>query len=98
VVNHDLVRSFLNFVDAHIPEGRLGRQGVGIPRPFANPFRTLWSRLCKSNLPESGKGSSQDNGKRKKVKGKRQNDDKLKQNLYPLTLILGSQRIVGKSF
>jgi hypothetical protein len=36
-----------------------------------------------------GKGSSQDNGKRKKVKGKRQNDDKLKQNLYPLTLILG---------
>jgi hypothetical protein len=45
-----------------------------------------------------GKGSSQDNGKRKKVKGKRQNDDKLKENLYPLTLILGPQRIVEKSF
>jgi hypothetical protein len=26
------------------------------------------------------------------VKGKRQNDDKLNQNLYPLTLILGPQR------
>jgi hypothetical protein len=39
-----------------------------------------------------------DNGKRKKVKGKRQNDDKLKQNLYPLTLILGPQRIVEKRF
>jgi hypothetical protein len=31
------------------------------------------------------------------VKGKRQND-KLKQNLYPLTLILGPQRILEKRF
>jgi hypothetical protein len=32
------------------------------------------------------------------VKGKRQNDDILKQNLYPLTLILGPQRILEKRF
>jgi hypothetical protein len=32
------------------------------------------------------------------VKGKRQKDHKFKRNLYPLTLILGPQRIVEKRF
>jgi hypothetical protein len=51
-----------------------GDMGLVFPGPFANPFRTLWSRLYKTNLPESGKGSSQ-------VKGKRQKDHKFKRNL-----------------
>jgi hypothetical protein len=55
-------RSFLGFVNAHVPEGRLQRNAVSTARAVPkSPFRLL--------SDESGKARSEPDGKRKKVKG-----------------------------